>query len=660
MTNNKEKNEQKMSENQHRGSQQLMFAGKLLWVILILAAITVTATALLVSRRRAHLATLDKNPSTFTIRRDDLLVTVTEGGSIMARNTIEVKCEVEAAHGGMTITSIIPEGAYITQEDVDNGKVLVQLDSAALEEELTQREIDFASTEASYTEAKEANDIRIKQNESDITTAELKVKFALMDLKKYLGEAIVEKLMEDANPEPKSITDISSLLEDPQLGGSASQELKELNDNITLAEANYEQAFIDLGWTQKLYDKKYVSESELKKDKLNVKSLGFKKEGAEIALKLFKLYDFPKELEKLLSDYKEAERELERTYARARSKLAQAQANLKSAQSRYQSRKERLNKTKRNIELCTIRAPSPGLVTYGSGTRRDRWRSMRGSGIIAEGETVYQRQTIISLPDTTEMMAEIDVHESSVDKVRPGQRAKIVMDAFPDKTLEGKVLKVAPLPSQERRWFSPDLKVYTTQVNIEGTHDFLKPGMSAKVEILVERLDDVIIAPVQTVANLEGKKVSYCLTPDGVEQRVVQTGSFNDTFVQIIDGLQVGEKVLLSPPRLTEAKAKGKPEPRVESKSKSETKKQQPPGDKRTPEDRHFELTDEAIERVMGYLAKINPKKSEELKQLRKSDPEKFKEELRKVMREQSRRFGQNRGDENRRTGNAATGSQNP
>ena len=112
--------------------------------------------------------------------------------------------------------------------------------------------------------------------------------------------------------------------------------------------------------------------------------------------------------------------------------------------------------------------------------------------------------------------------------------------------------------------------------------------------------------------------------------------------------------MLLSPPRLTEAELDDESEPQVESKSKPEAKEQQqPPEDRRIPEDRQFELTDDAIERVMGYLAEIDPEKSEELKQLQKSDPEKFKAEIRKVMREQFRRVSRGRGDENRGAGNA-------
>jgi hypothetical protein len=157
------------------------------------------------------------------------------------------------------------------------------------------------------------------------------------------------------------------------------------------------------------------------------------------------------------------------------------------------------------------------------------------------------------MPDTAAMVAEIGVHETEVDKVRPGQPAVIVMDAFPDTQLTGKVLEVASLPDQQRGWMNPDLKVYKTLVSIDGTHDFLKSRMSCKVEILVERLEDVEIVPITVVANRGGKKVCYVVDSSGTpEERAVRTGIFNDTFVQIVDGLKVGEKVLLNPPLITE------------------------------------------------------------------------------------------------------------
>ena len=90
---------------------------------------------------------------------------------------------------------------------------------------------------------------------------------------------------------------------------------------------------------------------------------------------------------------------------------------------------------------------------------------------------------------------------------------------------------------------------------MEGSHDFVRPGMSAKVEILVDQLDDVLIVPIQAVAIREGKKLCYVMDSDTPQPRAVSTGAFNDIFVEIISGLEEGEQVLLNPPLLFEPSA---------------------------------------------------------------------------------------------------------
>jgi HlyD family secretion protein len=604
-------------------------------VISILIVCAVGVTILLLAMKAANSGSGDDEFSTFIVRRDNLTVTVTESGSIKARKTIEIKCERD--HGA-TILNIVPEGTYITQEDVDNGKVLVELDAAQVEEELTQREMDLASAEASYTQAKESHEIQIKQNESDITASDLSVKFGLIDLRKYLGDSVAEKVVANDETSPEDIGNIAKLVDDPQLGGDALQRLRALTEDISLKEQTFKLAESRFIWSQKLFEKKYISQTDLEADSLDKDRKEISWKQAQTATDLFKKYEFPKQAVQLLSNYNEAKRALDRTYASTRSRLAQAEATLKSSESQLRSRQERLNKTKREIAISTIRAPAPGLVTYGASSD-DHWRKMR-QGPIEAGSSVRERQTIISLPDMSKMTASIAVHESSVDKVRPGQRATIIMDAFPDKTFHGEVTKVAPLPDQQRNFLSPDLKVYTTEVEIEGTYDFLKPGMSAKVDILVEKLNDVLIVPIQVVANRGGKKVCYVVASKP-QEREVKTGSFNDTFVQILDGLEPGELVLLSPPKITESKDQNGSETGPEAssqdkdeikpeRSKSQTQKHQEQG-----QDGESELTDEKIDGMIGFLEQKNPEKAQELKQLRQSDPEKFKVEFRRIMQEQ-------------------------
>jgi HlyD family secretion protein len=486
----------------------------------------------------------------FTVRRGDLPITVTEGGDIKALNSTDIKSEVE---GQTKIISIVDEGTYITPEDVNNRKVLVELDSSNIKERLTQQKITFSNEEASYTEAKEALDIQTKQNDSDVKAGEMKARFALMDLQKYLGGAVAEKVMSaETNPGGED-NKIASLTDDPNLGGGAVQKLRDLNNNITLAESRFEQASNTLMWTQKLYDKKFAAETELKKDQLEMQSCKIQMDAARTALELFKLYEFPKEAEKLLSDYNEAGRELERIKAGVRSKLAQAQAKLSNKEATYSLEKERLEKLRKQLEACTIKAPVSGQVVYSS-SMMDQWE--RRNNPIEIGAEIRERQKIISIPDASEMKVAIKIHETWVDKVQPGQQAKITISAFPDKTFTGKVLKKAPLADPEE-WLNPDLKVYSTDVSIDGTHEFIKTGMSAKVEIIIEELKNVISVPIQAVVNQNGKKVCYVMGSKEPKQREVETGLFNDNFVEIKSGLAEGEKVLLNPPRAGESETTG-------------------------------------------------------------------------------------------------------
>ena len=520
-------------------------------ITVIIAALIMTLAA-----NKTSTPAPSKTLSTFVARRDNLTVTVTESGSIKAQKSIDLKSEVE---GRATIINIVPEGSYVTPEDVCSGKVLVELDSGDLKEQLTQRQIDFTTADASYAQAKEAYDIQVTQNESDITAAELKVRFALLDFQKYLGDTLANQIIDtikeanDPNVDIMALINVDNLIQDAtKLGGQSSQDINSWNDKIKLASANFANAKYQLEGTLELFDANYVAKIEVDRDTLSKDGYEIQEKEAEVSLDLCKRYDFPKQVQTFLSAYFESKRNLQRTYARARSQLAQAKAQLESAKARLDLQTDRLDKSKKQFAACTMKAPAPGLVVYGSS--QDNMSRYRGTGLIAPGEQVFQRQTIITLPDTSSMMAEIAVHESSVDKIKPGQKANIVMDAFPDQNFNGEVIKIASLPDQQRNWLSPDIKVYTTQVRIDGTHSFLKPGMSARVEIYVDYAPNALVVPVQVVANRSGKKVCYAVNSGKSVEKVVKTGLFNDTWVQILEGIDEGEEVMLNPPRINEVK----------------------------------------------------------------------------------------------------------
>ncbi|MDD2388149.1 MAG: efflux RND transporter periplasmic adaptor subunit [Desulfobacterales bacterium] len=500
----------------------IVFAGLLLWFIL--------ATGRFDSGHAVN------DASTYTVKRGNLVISVLESGNLKARYSLDIRSEVE---GTTTIISIVAEGTLITEADVNLKKVLIELDSSLLRDNATQHEILLNQAKSDFGQAEENLNIQLKQNDSDIKSGELTLKFARMDLEKYLGAAIVSEML------PEGEIEFRDLVNRRDLGGEALQQNRNFQSEIELAKEEVTLAQNKLNWTRELFSKGYVTRDELEADRLSLKRKNVELEKSHTALDLFLKYDFAKETEKLISAELEAQRELERIIARARSMEIQARADWESKKLNYELQLNKFQKLKDQIEKCTIRATQPGLVVYAGGG--DMWR--RRQEPIEEGATVRERQQLITLPDLSVMAVDVKVIESAVEKVKKGQKAIIRLDAFPDMPLSGYVNKIALVPDSQASWLNPDLKVYSSEVVIDGRNlKNLKPGLTAAVEIISEKLTDVIVVPVQAVFPYDGRSVCYVVKRGYYEARPVLLGNAGESFIHILKGLVAGEDILLREP----------------------------------------------------------------------------------------------------------------
>ena len=350
--------------------------------------------------------------------------------------------------------------------------------------------------------------------------------------------------------------------------GEAKQKLRKFEDDLQVARKELGQAQATLEGTRRLFEKGFVTKIDLERDDIAHENSRLKVQTAETARDLFLKYEFTKSSEESLSKYAEALRELDRARKAAVSKLAQADAKLKSAQGQYNVQIRQRKDLNEQLEKCILKAQKTGLVVYGGGGEEMFYYGNQEP--IREGATVRERQAIITIPDMTRMSVKVRIHESYIKKIKKGEKVRITVDAFPDTVLDGEVSKVGVLPDSQNRWMNPDLKVYLTTITISGTYDWIKPGMSAKVEILVDHLNNVVYAPIQAVVPSEGKQICYVVRGLKPEKRDVEIGQFNDDFIEIKNGVKEGEKVLLRPPDSgepgTEDKKpgsddKGKPKP---------------------------------------------------------------------------------------------------
>ena len=183
-------------------------------------------------------------------------------------------------------------------------------------------------------------------------------------------------------------------------------------------------------------------------------------------------------------------------------RLAQVQAILRARTESLKKEEERLERYTTQLEACKIYAPEAGMVAYAS-DRDDE---------IREGVPVRYRQHLMSLPSLDQMQVQTAVHESDLDQIRIGMKARITVDAFPENEYVGTVKSIAVLPDQNG-WRGSETKVYATVITIDDKVSQLKPGMTAVTEILVDSIEDAVTVPIQAVVERDDQ--TWVLTREG-------------------------------------------------------------------------------------------------------------------------------------------------
>jgi HlyD family secretion protein len=444
---------------------------------------------------------------TFTVRRGPLTISVVESGTIKARDQHIIKNEVE---GRTSIITLVPEGTRVKK-----GDLLVELDASSLQDGKINQEISVQNTEAAYINAKEDLAIVTSQAESDVNQAELNLEFARQDLKKY-----------EEGQYPKDVN--------------------EANKMITLAREELERAQQTLDWSNKLYEEKYLSETERAADEITVKRRKLEYDLAVADLELLQDFTHPRQIRQFQSDVQQAMSALDRAKRKADADTRQADADLNAKQAEYIRQQAKLAKIEDQIKKTTILAPCDGLVVYATSTKSGLASMLKEP--LAEGQQVFERQELIYLPTDASTMAEVGIHETSLAKVQRGQPAIITVETLPGRKFLGTVAMVAPLPDSAGIFLNPDLKVFKTQINLDADDPALRPGTTCRAEIIVEEYDDALYIPVQAVTRLEGEPIVYVSQGESFVPHKVEIGLDNNRMIRIISGLKEGQVVLLDPP----------------------------------------------------------------------------------------------------------------
>lgn len=483
------------------------------WVVVALVVLLVGIGGW---KSRPDGGSLDGDLIYHTAERTDLTVTITERGNLESQVELQVQCEVDDIDGdgvsGTPIIFIVPNGSSVKE-----GDLIVELDANPFQERLDQQELQVEEEKAEFIQAEVVYENQKTQNLTSLAEAQLQVELADLALKQFGDEE----------------------------AGTFQLDLQAIDLEIQEARAGQLIEQTNLRGVDQLHKLGYRSSGELaeaqlrslKADRMLAQANSRRRELVE--------YEKKKQTKQLEGALASAKRALDQVALDNKALLAQAEARLASAREQLAKEEELLRRYQDQLTKCKIYAPQDGMIAYYTGS--SRWRRED----IREGATVRPRQTILTLPNLERMQVKTSVHESVLDLMETGLPATVRVDAFPDSQYTGSVKTVAVLPDQGG-WMSSDTKVYETVVSIDQEVKQLKPGMTAVVEIHAAHLEDVVAIPVQAIEQVETTNWIYVEQGGRPVRRCVTLGLTNNKFVEIKEGLEPGERVVLNPSAIPE------------------------------------------------------------------------------------------------------------
>jgi HlyD family secretion protein len=440
------------------------------------------------------------------VTRGSVEVVIRSKGALQARESTRIHSEVEME---ANIIYLAKEG-----ETVKAGDVLVKLDPTNLKQRIDnlKEALDQALGEldSSVTEVQ----IQETDNTNRVEKAELTLKQARQELEKYeQGDA-------------------------PILKRKLEIRLEETDSDLKRKIDKYAQM-------PGLLKEGFVTASQVEEERINVEKAKVEWETAKQELAVFKAYRHPMELERKKSEVKQTQSDLEAVKKRNDSQLKQRRVTRQARENRVQKLRDEIEDLESKLGKMVIPAPTGGLVIYGEPDER-RWR--RGGNDVQVGSRVWPQHTIITLPDLSEMIVSFRIHESDINKIKPGMKGMVTVESFGKRVFTGRIHRVAKLANSGGWRSDPEVKEFDVEMLLEGKNLGLRPGVSAHVELVCSRVDDVLRVPVSAIHGRPG--TFYCVveTADGPAKKNVSLGLISESLVEVHSGLAEGDTVVLGPP----------------------------------------------------------------------------------------------------------------
>jgi len=467
-----------------------LLANSLLPVILVGGAVAVGAWGARLSMARragekkaAELAAIP----TAKAEKGNFAVTASVTGELEAVESVPV-----AAKAGGQLLYVVPNGTRVKK-----GDVIAELDVPRLQRQLRDRELGYVNA---------VDDLATKQR--DLAAKVEQAKIALQQA-------------------------------EYQLEQSRAARQGDLEERTRQKE--YDAA--EYGLSQSRFERDQVlakegllpeREPELRSTQLKAQEFGLERQ--------------TKDLELLQAEKESEELDKQAAVEKAQAEVARAENEekfeLRSAEMTVKIREQQLERVKQEVADAVLLAPSDGIVVL-----EEESSGMMGRRPIEPGDRVYPGRPVASIPDLDSMRVKVDLSEEQGRVVKRKLEAVVTVPAIPGMEFPAEVSEVSQtagestlpgtgMPSGERK--------FAAYLQIKDRKEApLRPGMTARVEVIVERIEDVISVPLECIFEREDRKVVFVRVGDGFKEVAVELGEENEQAVVVTKGLKGGEEVAL-------------------------------------------------------------------------------------------------------------------
>ena len=234
------------------------------------------------------------------------------------------------------------------------------------------------------------------------------------------------------------------------------------------------------------------------------------------------------DLERIQRDYNQQKTNYSLKQEQAEAQIKEIMATLEQSMSRYKMMRELSSE-------FTVKAPKAGMIIY-----ERSWDGKKGPGSrVSSWDPV-----IAQLPDLSDMVSKTYVNEVDISKIQLDQTVTVQVDAFPEKSYKGKVIDIANIGEQLKKF---DAKVFEVVVQMLENDSILRPAMTTSNQVLTNTLEDVLYIPLECVHS-DSMTYVYKKTANGIVKQEVIIDVANDENVVIKYGLKEGEELYLTIP----------------------------------------------------------------------------------------------------------------